>query len=54
MGAMLSRYQPHCVLAVLAVDDLTSLDIAESILADARDSRYICIYAYLFNKITHI
>ena len=43
---MLSRYQPHCVLVVLAVDDLTSLDIAESILTDARDSRYrlTCIF----------
>ena len=36
----MSSYQPHCVLVVLAVDDLPSLEVAENILAVTRESRY--------------
>ena len=43
---LVSKYQPHCILVVLAVDDLTSLEYADSILEYLK-SRYIYIFTQI-------
>lgn len=39
VSSLVTSYEPHCVLVVLAVDDYNSLEIAENILGFLKGPR---------------